>query len=390
MSLTRGGEEYFYISDGHGDVRIITDEDGHVKTKYRYSGYGELIETSGDIENSRMYAGECYDEESGLYYLRARYMNPSTGTFTGMDSYAGNISDPDTLHKYLYANGNPVKYVDPSGNEAQLSTQVVVGAIMNVLDNGQTICIGAIMNSIIFAGATAFCDGSDNDIYNAFVAGFCIGLGLGAVAYFVMAISFVAYLEIFMYISAGAYALSSYDAINYAMNGEYKNAIVSAAFAFWSLDGFASLYKSFADINLMKGINITEKVEKAKAVLESKDKGGSGTGTVNPKDVRYMQSSIKNQTGDYTVLDNAQALKEGTLKPSDLPEIRIWKDNDGNLWTLDHRRLAAFRIAGVDEVPFRWATDEEVASQMWKMTTKTGGASIKLKLGNGKSIIIDD
>ena len=40
-----------------------------------------------------------------------------------------------------------------------------------------------------------------------------------------------------------------------------------------------------------------------------------------------MQSSIKNQTGDYTVLDNAQALKEGTLKPSDLPEIRIWKDN---------------------------------------------------------------
>ena len=138
--------------------------------------------------------------------------------------------------------------------------------------------------------------------------------------------------------------------------------------------------------------NVNENVSKTSYVKSSENvgKGGSGTGTVNPKDVRYMQSSIKNQTGDYTVLDNAQALKEGTLKPSDLPEIRIWKDNDGNLWTLDHRRLAAFRIAGVDEVPFRWATDEEVASQMWKMTTKTGGASIKLKLGNGKSIIIDD
>ena len=218
-----------------------------------------------------MYAGECYDEKSGLYYLRARYMNPSTGTFTGVHSYAGNISNPDTLHKYLYANGNPVKYVNPSGNEAQLSTQVVVGAIMNVLDNGQTICIGAIMNSIIFAGATAFCDVSDNDIYNAFVAGFCIGLGLGAVAYFVMAISFVAYLEIFMYISAGAYALSSYDAINYAMNGEYKKAIVSAAFAYWSLDGFASLYNSFIDINLMRGVNITEK-----ANVDVKSAGGSG------------------------------------------------------------------------------------------------------------------
>ena len=72
ISLTRGGEEYYYISDGHGDVRIITDEEGHIKIKYRYSGYGELIETSGDIENSHMYAGECYDEESGLYYLRAQ------------------------------------------------------------------------------------------------------------------------------------------------------------------------------------------------------------------------------------------------------------------------------------------------------------------------------
>ncbi len=48
-------------------------------------------------------------------------MNPSTGTFTGTDSYAGNISDPDTLHKYLYANGNPIKYVDPSGNMATMN-----------------------------------------------------------------------------------------------------------------------------------------------------------------------------------------------------------------------------------------------------------------------------
>lgn len=67
-----------------------------------------------------------------------------------------------------------------------------------------------------------------------------------------------------------------------------------------------------------------------KSEAGSASEGGSGTGTVNPKDVRYMQSSIKNQTGGYTVLENAQALKESTLKPSDLPEIRIWKDNDGN------------------------------------------------------------
>lgn len=102
-----------------------------------------------------------------------------------------------------------------------------------------------------------------------------------------------------------------------------------------------------------------------------------------------MQSSIKNQTGKYTVLENAEALKNGTLKASDLPNIKIWKDADGKIWTLDHRRLAAFRMAGLDEVPFQWATQEEIAGQMWKMTTKTNGKSIRLKIGNGKSIIID-
>ncbi len=114
----------------------------------------------------------------------------------------------------------------------------------------------------------------------------------------------------------------------------------------------------------------------------------SGSNTVNPKDVNFMQSSIKNQTGEHTVLGNAEALKSRAIKATDLPEIRIWQDADGKLWTLDHRRLAAFRIAELDSVPFSWATDEEVANQMWKMTTKTNGTSVKLKLGNGQSMTI--
>ena len=45
-------------------------------------------------------------------------------------------------------------------------------------------------------------------------------------------------------------------------------------------------------------------------------------------------------------------------------------------------------MAELDKIPFKWATEEEVASQMWKMTTKTGGTSIKLKVGNGVNITI--
>ncbi|NXZ86494.1 hypothetical protein HZI30_06030 [Serratia fonticola] len=109
---------------------------------------------------------------------------------------------------------------------------------------------------------------------------------------------------------------------------------------------------------------------------------------LNPKDIHYMQSSIKNQTGAHTVLDNAAALANKTMKATDLPAIKVWRDATGKIWTLDHRRLAAFKIAGLESVPVQWATAKEVAGQMWKMTTKTEGKSIILKLGDGIKQII--
>ncbi len=42
-------------------------------------------------------------------------MDTTTGRFTSVDSYLGSVDDPVSLHKYLYANANPVNYIDPSG-----------------------------------------------------------------------------------------------------------------------------------------------------------------------------------------------------------------------------------------------------------------------------------
>jgi RHS repeat-associated protein len=62
-----------------------------------------------------LYRGEQYDPDLCLYYLRARYFKPLSGRFLTRDPDAGQIKVPGTLHKYLYAGGNPVNAADPTG-----------------------------------------------------------------------------------------------------------------------------------------------------------------------------------------------------------------------------------------------------------------------------------
>jgi RHS repeat-associated protein len=64
------------------------------------------------------YRGEQFDSDLGLYYLRARYYNPATGRFLSRDPEDGLPTDPASLHKYLYANGDPVNKIDPRGHGA--------------------------------------------------------------------------------------------------------------------------------------------------------------------------------------------------------------------------------------------------------------------------------
>jgi RHS repeat-associated protein len=71
-------------------------------------------------------SGEQYDTNLGLYYLRHRYYNPVTGRFFSRDPIEGKRVDPDTLHKYLYAGGDPVNGIDPRGLEDEVEYRNLV------------------------------------------------------------------------------------------------------------------------------------------------------------------------------------------------------------------------------------------------------------------------
>jgi len=108
----------YYLTNGHGDVVNIISEDGEVINQYDYDSWGNLQAKVEGMENPFTYAGEIYDYETGLYYLRARYYDPSVGRFITEDTYKGQVDNPLSLNRYTYVHNNPLRFVDPTGNEA--------------------------------------------------------------------------------------------------------------------------------------------------------------------------------------------------------------------------------------------------------------------------------
>ncbi|MBP0031513.1 RHS repeat-associated core domain-containing protein, partial [Roseofilum sp. Guam] len=136
ISQNRNGEDWFYFVDGLGSTRGLTDGSGEVTDAYWYDAYGNLVERVGSSENDYLFAGEQFDEALGQYYLRQRYYDASTGRFTRRDTWEGRLSEPVTLNKYLYGNGNPVSYTDPSGLlvKTQLSATLVILAVLAAMN----------------------------------------------------------------------------------------------------------------------------------------------------------------------------------------------------------------------------------------------------------------
>jgi len=145
--VSNAWKTHYYAYDGHGNVRFLTDSTGAITDTYDYDAFGLLINqqvynpVSGFLEevspsnqhlttiNHYLYCGEQYDSDLGMYFLRARYMEPDRGRFWTMDTYEGRSHDPISLHKYLYANSDPVNYADPSG---MFSLSEMMATVSNV------------------------------------------------------------------------------------------------------------------------------------------------------------------------------------------------------------------------------------------------------------------
>ncbi len=123
-----------YLLDALKSPIVLTDNDGAISARTRYDAWGEIRAqqgTTGTVTTPNAnsataellttdqqpigFTGYQKDEESGLYYAKARYYDPTVARFTSEDPEQGEAMTPPSLHRYLYAYGNPGVYWDPNG-----------------------------------------------------------------------------------------------------------------------------------------------------------------------------------------------------------------------------------------------------------------------------------
>ena len=107
---------FFYHSDHLGSTSYITDAKANITQFDAYLPYGELLvdEHSSTEDMPYKFNGKELDQETGLYYYGARYLNPIASIWYGVDPLIEKYPD---IGGYVYCIGNPINLMDIDGRE---------------------------------------------------------------------------------------------------------------------------------------------------------------------------------------------------------------------------------------------------------------------------------
>lgn len=164
LSQMNGSGTSYYVYDNPGrSVVAVLSGTQSLMNSYAFNTFGDIKTLNETTPNDFLYAGERYDDETGLIYLRKRYYDPETGRFLSKDPFPGFITEPQTVNPYPYTANNPVNRIDPLGLDWKdmLGTSIIKGivtprvATFTNSDAGTRIISSAISSAIWYAGAGA-------------------------------------------------------------------------------------------------------------------------------------------------------------------------------------------------------------------------------------------
>lgn len=122
--IDASGTVTYYQHDQYGSTRLLTDSTGSTTATLTFDANGRMTAKTGSGDTVLRWNGQCQDADTGLYYLRNRYYDPTTTQFLSVDPLRGM-----TLNPYGYAGSNPLANSDPLGLDWQHDTADVLSAM---------------------------------------------------------------------------------------------------------------------------------------------------------------------------------------------------------------------------------------------------------------------
>nr|WP_319393644.1 RHS repeat-associated core domain-containing protein [uncultured Desulfobacter sp.] len=151
-----GTDYYWYQNDANGTPQKLIASNGLVVWEGRYDSFGNCQVVSNGITNNLRFAGQYFDDETGLHYNLNRYYDPKTGRYLRVDPFG------EGLNLYVYCFNNPNGLIDPYGLCAVnkfLSSFNLQQFLKNTTIYSETIALGLTLagpetwlGAIVFAG----------------------------------------------------------------------------------------------------------------------------------------------------------------------------------------------------------------------------------------------
>src|SRR5580698_5183311 len=83
LAMLRSSTTSYYNADALGSITSLSNAAGALSQKYTFDSFGNQTASSGSLTNPFQYTSRELDSETGLYYFRARYYDPTAGRFLG-------------------------------------------------------------------------------------------------------------------------------------------------------------------------------------------------------------------------------------------------------------------------------------------------------------------
>ncbi len=127
----------FFMTDHLGTPRLQTDVNATTVTRAKNRAFG-LPLTGVLPPQGPEYASMEKDSASGNHYDHARYYGAWLGRFHSPDQLGGDAADPQTWNRYAYARNNPLRYIDPNGQDGVEAAKWIREKAQAVVDWGGT------------------------------------------------------------------------------------------------------------------------------------------------------------------------------------------------------------------------------------------------------------